>query len=177
MTTDRDLVNRVRTGDYQAYASLVERYERSVLAVVQAELRDPVKAQTVARATLVRGFRRIEKLQDGSSFGPWILKMARRRSIDAVRRMPVAIGASIHCGGPGIVFGGAELDWIEHEHVLELVARLPEEERRLVGMRYFDNFDLSEIANAVERPSHEVARQLSRAMMRLQYWWTREQDL
>jgi len=165
----------VQAGDIQAFAALVERYERSVLAVVQAELRDPEKARNVAKSTLVRAFRRLPKLDDGSQFGPWLLKLARRQSINAVRAMPVPVGPGVATG-----YGDDERydpDWIEHEHVLGLVTRLPDEDRRLIGLRYFDNYSLSEIADLVGYPMDQVTRRMSLAHMRLQYWWSREQEL
>lgn len=174
VTTDLELVDRVRAGDVPAFAELVTRYERSVLAVVQAELRDTDQAQVVAKATLLTAFRRLNKLPDGTPFGAWLLRLARHQSIEAVRKMPVAVGA-----------GDSDCDfccvcdpaWIEHEHLLGLVARLPDEERQLITLQYFDDHSLPEIATLTGKSVAQVSRQASLAMMRLQYWWTREQDL
>jgi RNA polymerase sigma-70 factor (ECF subfamily) len=172
VTTDRELVDRVRAGEASAFAVLVERYQRSVLAMIQAELRDPEAAHGVAKTTLLSAYRQLPRLSDGSQFGPWLLRMARRRSIEAVRRMPVVIGGPQMDNG----FDSCDLDWIEHEHVLGLVTRLPNEERQLIGLRYFDNHSLAEIAELQGLPVEQVSRQLSMAVMRLQYWWTREQE-
>ena len=176
MATDRELVDQVRAGDLQAFAPLIERYERSVLAVVQAELRDQEMAQDVTERALLLAYRHLAKLTDGAQFGPWLLRIARRQSIEAVRLMPVAVGA----GGSessDIGFDTGESEWITHEHILGLVARLPEDERRVVGLRYFDDHSLAEIADLVGEPADQVARQFSRAVMRLEFWWQREQNL
>ena len=175
MTTDLELVERVRAGETQAFAQLIERYERSVLAAVQAELRDPETAQDVTKTSMLLAYRHLARLPDGSQFGPWLLRIARRKSIEVVRSMPVPVGAGDGLGELDD-FYASDPEWIEHEHVLGLVARLPEEERRLVGLRYFDNHSLAEIAIVVGDPVDLVARQISRAMTRLQYWWSREQE-
>jgi RNA polymerase sigma-70 factor (ECF subfamily) len=174
VTTDQELVERVQAGDVQAFAALVERYERSVLAVVQAELRDPKAARKVAKRTLVRAFRRLSTLDDGSQFGSWLLKLARRQSINAVRTMPISVGVKT---AEGNTHGRCDPEWIEHEHMLGLVTRLPDEDRRLIGLRYFDNHTLPEIAALVGYPMDLVTRRISLAHMRLQYWWSREQEL
>ncbi len=158
----------------QAFAALVERYERSVLAVVQAELRDPAAARKVAKRTLVRAFRRLSKLDDGSQFGSWLLKLARRQSINAVRAMPMPVAAATANADQ---HDRCDPEWIEHELMLGLVTRLPDEDRRLIGLRYFDNHTLSEIAALVGCPMDQVTRRISLAHMRLQYWWSREQEL
>lgn len=174
MTTDQELVKRVQAGDVQAFAALAERYERSVLAVVQAELRDPMTARKVAKKTLVRAFRQLSRLDDGSRFGSWLLKLARRQSINAVRAMPISIEARI---AEGETRDRCDPEWIEHEHMLGLVTRLPDEDRRLIGLRYFDNHTVPEIAALVGYPMDQVTRRISLAHMRLQYWWSREQEL
>lgn len=174
MTTDLELVNRVRTGEIQAFANLVERYERTVLAVVQAEVRDPEAAQDLTESTLLLAYRHLGKLPDGSQFGPWLLRLARRKSIEVVRKTPVELGAVVGDSTPS--WGSFDSAWIDHEHILGLVTRLPEEERRLVGLRYFDNHSLTEIAELVGEPVEVVTRQISRAVMRLQFWWEREQE-
>ena len=175
MTTDLELVDRIRAGEIQAFSQLIERYERSALAVVQAELRDPETAQDVTKTAMLLAFRHLGKLRDGSQFGPWLLRIARRQSIEVVRLMPVPVGAGSDSDESDDFYLG-DAEWIEHEHVLGLVARLPEDERRLVGLRYFDNHSLVEISDVVGDPVDLVARQISRAMTRLQYWWGREQD-
>ncbi len=172
--TDLELVDRVRAGDIQAYQRLAERYERSVLAIAQAELRDPQIAQQVTEAVLLQGFRSLENLEDGSWFGPWLLKLARRQSIEAVRTMPIPVGV-----GGGLSDG--ELDccdpeWIEHEMLLGLIARLPPDERRLIGLRYFDNHPMPTIAAITGTPLAQLEEQISRTVTRLNLRWQREQE-
>ncbi|MEI8383297.1 MAG: sigma-70 family RNA polymerase sigma factor [Planctomycetota bacterium] len=173
--TDLELVDRVRAGDIQAYEQLAERYERSVLAIAQAELRDPQVAQEVTEAVLLQGYRALENLVDGSGFGPWLLKLARRQSIEAVRTMPIPVGAD----GPGLSDGEldcCDLEWIEHEMLLGLIARLPPDERRLIGLRYFDNHPMPTIAAITGTPVERLEEQISRTVTRLNLRWQREQE-
>jgi len=171
--TDLELVDRVRAGDIQAYEQLAERYERSVLAIAQAELRDPHLAQEVTETVLLQGFRSLANLQDGSRFGPWLLKLARRQAIEAVRTMPIPVGT----GGSGLSDSEIECcdpEWIEHEMLLGLIARLPPDERRLVGLRYFDNHPLPTIAAITGTPLDQLEEQISRTVSRLNLRWQRE---
>lgn len=175
MTTDRELVSRVQAGDVEAFATLVERYERSVLAIVQAELRCPDAARNVTKTTMVRAFRRIARLDDGSQFGPWLLQQARRQSINAVRSMTRPDKCAVAKSQESV--HNCDCEWIEHERMLGLVSRLPDEDRRLIGLRYFDDYSLSEIAVVIGASTDQVVRRISLAQRRLQYWWSREQEL
>jgi RNA polymerase sigma-70 factor (ECF subfamily) len=171
---DAELVDRVRRGDVESFGELCRRYERSVLAVALAQLRDIHAAEDVAQTTLLAGFQRLSTLTDSSKFGPWILQIARRQVIDWTRRRQPSVAAvergpleSATCAAP-------EADWIEQEHLLTLVDRLPERERVLIGLRFFDGYRMAEIAEITARSLGTVTKQLSRALARLRSAFERE---
>src|SRR5215218_7120540 len=84
--SDAVLIDRVRRGDVQAYGTLVERYERAVLAAVLPILRDADAAQDVVQDVFVLCFTRLASLREASRFGPWLLKTAGREAVHASRR-------------------------------------------------------------------------------------------
>lgn len=177
---DRELVDRAKTGDMDSFDLLFRRYERSVLAVVQADVRDPQLAENVVRKTLLRAYRRLPLLPDDAAFGPWLLNLARRQSIELIRRIPIPAGAGASTvDEPPTDASGDDGDagWIEDEHMLGLVSRLPADERQLIGLRYFDNHTPTEIARVVGRPLDQINQQISLAVTRLKFWWEQEHDL
>jgi len=128
----------------------------------------------VAQATLLLAFRRLETLRDAAKFGPWLMRIGRRQAVEAVRSRRVPMGVPLD-GSESEKTGDANpQSWIEHEHLLSLVARLPDRERILVGYRYFDGHSMAEIAAITGRPIGTVTKQLSRAIARLRSWWEEE---
>jgi RNA polymerase sigma-70 factor (ECF subfamily) len=172
--SDAELVARVWHGDIEAFAPLIERYERALLAAALAELRDLHTAEDVAQATLLLAFRRIATLRDPSKFGPWLMQIARRQVVEAARARRTPVGVPPDDGGHDAVDDPNVPAWIEHEHLLGLVARLPDHERVLIGHRYFDGRRMAEIAAITGRPIGTVTKQLSRAIARLRAWWNEE---
>ena len=172
--SDAELVARVRGGDIEAFGRLAERHERTVLATVLTELRDIHAAEDVTQATLLLAFRRLETLRDAAKFGPWLMQIARRQTIEALRarRIPVSIPPD-DCGRDA-VRDPAIQTWMDNEHLLSLVARLPDHERVLIGHRYFDGHSMDQIAQITGRPIGTVTKQLSRAIARLRSWWEKE---
>ena len=112
-------------------------------------------------------------LRDAAKFGPWLMQIARRQVVESVRarRVPV-VGCAVD--SPCEAVRDNSRDWIEHEHLLNLVARLPDRERVLIGQRYFDGQSMDEIAASTGRPIGTVTKQLSRAVARLRSWWDKE---
>ncbi len=66
-------------------------------------------------------------------------------------------------------------DWINAEHLVSVIDRLPDHERVLIGLRFFDGHSLAEIAETTARPLGTVSKQLSRAIARLRAWLEKEE--
>lgn len=172
---DVELVERVRQGDVEAFGSLAQRYEKTLLAAALAQMRDIHAAEDVVQGALLHAFQRLGTLQDTSKFGLWLMQIARRRIVDAVRARPRAVTAPLeNCEGEGLSGGLVADVWIENEQLLDFVARLPEHERLLIGLRYFDGHSMAELAEITGRPLGTVTKQLSRAIARLRCWWDKE---
>lgn len=90
--------------------------------------------------------------------------------------MPIPVGASDDLPETSDSLDTYDPDWIENEHLLELIVRLPEDERQLIGLRFFDNQSPVEIAEIIDRPVNEVTRRISNAVARLRRWWEWEQE-
>jgi RNA polymerase sigma-70 factor (ECF subfamily) len=93
--SDSELVARCRAGEAAAWDTLVDRYARYVHAIVTRVYRLPADdAEDVFQEVFARVFERLDTLRDGEALRPWIAQLARRCSVDALRRsgreLPVA---------------------------------------------------------------------------------------
>ena len=93
--SDSELVARCRAGEAAAWDALVDRYARYVHAIVTRAYRlPPDDAEDVFQEVFARVFERLDTLRDGDALRPWIAQLARRCSVDALRRsgreVPVA---------------------------------------------------------------------------------------
>ena len=170
MLPDTELVNRVRQGDLGAFRTLVERYQRSLLAVALAEVRDIHVAEDIAQTVLLLAFRRLSTLRDGAKFYAWLMQIARRQIVEAarMRQVPVPVDGQSPLSQVIEIHEAASLE--NREQLLSVVQRLPEHERLLIGLRYFDGHSMSDIAAITGRPIGTVTKQLSRAVSRLRSW-------
>jgi RNA polymerase sigma-70 factor, ECF subfamily len=174
LVSDAQLVASVRLGDVEAFGQLAERYERILLAIALAKARDFHEAEDIVQTTLLVAFRRLETLHDERKFGPWLMQIARRQLVEAfrTRRVPAALPLNDHLHEKGD--DASTRVTIENEHLLSLVARLPEREGMLIGLRYFDGHSMAEIASISGQPLGTVTKQLSRAIARLRSWYDEE---
>jgi RNA polymerase sigma-70 factor (ECF subfamily) len=170
MLPDTELVSRVRQGDLGAFRTLVERYQRSLLAVALAEVRDIQAAEDITQTVLLLAYRRLPTLRDGSKFYAWLMQIARRQIVEAarMRRVPVAVESQLKLANTIETREETSVD--NRDQLLCVVQRLPEHERLLIGLRYFDGNSVTEIAEITGRPVGTVTKQLSRAHARLRAW-------
>lgn len=82
---DGALVRAVQAGDVDAFAELFRRYYPSVRKACARRLYDPVEADEVAQAALVRALERIDQCRGDRHFGPWVQVIARSLCMDAFR--------------------------------------------------------------------------------------------
>ncbi|HEX5444634.1 MAG TPA: sigma-70 family RNA polymerase sigma factor [Pirellulales bacterium] len=168
MQSDRDLVHAVCAGDPQAYAELVRRHQRAVVATAWRITGGYHAAQDVAQEAFVSAYRKLDSLREGAAFGGWILKITQRLAWRAHRRTPQL--AQLREGDEPV---GREdrppFDDALHD-VAMAVAQLPEQERTVVSLRYFEGHSVGAVAEITGRPLGTVTKQLSRAHRRLRAW-------
>ena len=72
---DRDLVERARSGDQQAFADLVHQISEALFGVARRILRDPGLAEDVLQTALVTIWRKLPHLRDSERFDAWALRI------------------------------------------------------------------------------------------------------
>ncbi|MEZ4596384.1 MAG: RNA polymerase sigma factor [Chloroflexota bacterium] len=103
----RDLVDRARRGDHDAFAVLAGATAGRLDAAARLILRDPDRAQDAVQETLVRCWRDLPTLRDPDRFDAWLnrlflnackdqLRHARRRSVEVAlpESLPYAMADS-----------------------------------------------------------------------------------
>ncbi len=167
MPTTAELVKSAQAGDKAAFAELVRRYERAAIVTAYSVLGDFHWAQYAAQEAFFIAYQKLRGLRDGASFGPWLLRIARHRSV-RLKRSRKAEPAGVDCVELTATQPG---DWMQpYREVARHIARLPEHERIVAVMRYVDGRSIKEIAEATGRPVGTITKQLSRAIERLRNW-------
>jgi RNA polymerase sigma-70 factor, ECF subfamily len=146
---DAELVRRTVAGDLTAFEVLIQRYERSVRSVARACIGDVHACEDATQEIFVAAFRSISTLREHDRFGPWLMQIARRVAGNVLQqqaRTPVPC----EFDEPESRLNSATDS--RSQALLSLIERLPEQERLVVTMRYFDGHRTQEIADATGIP-------------------------
>lgn len=172
------LRRRLMARDEQALVELIDVASPWLLGLVQSMLRDQDEAEEVVLEVFATAWDRVGALGDEhEALLPWLLRIARNRAIDRLRRRrrwrlkldrAKAYGdLSTDRVGPSEVNEAAQPGWHVHEAVHAALERLPADQREVVRLAYFEGLTHSEIARRLDLPMGTVKTRLRLAFGKL----------
>ena len=171
------LVHRLRARDERALAELYDSLAPWVLGVAYRILRDEDEAEEVVADVFVQVWRHIDQHDAGRGpLVPWLLSIARNKALDALRRRRRSWRkaerlAQAQASEPADATPGPHESsvpgWPLHREVHAALAELPEEQRRLVTLAYFEGLSHREIARWTHQPLGTVKTRLRMAHQKL----------
>lgn len=172
---DRELVERVKRGDVDAYEILVQRHQSAAYRTAYLVAGSAADAEDAAQEGFLKAFYAIDRFHSDSAFRPWLLAIvaneARMRVRSSSRRHTLALRLA-----EGRLEGGAApspeetaLARAEKERVLAALGKLSEDDRLVIGYRYFLELSEKEAAAALGVRRGTVKSRLSRALRRLEH--------
>jgi RNA polymerase sigma-70 factor (ECF subfamily) len=168
---EASLRRRLIARDEQALVELIEVASPWLLGIAHAMLSDPDEAEEVVLEVFASAWDRVGSLDDEhDALLPWLLRIARNRAIDRLRRRRrwrlKLERAQAYGELPPDRVRAAEIDeaatpgWHVHESVHAALAALPAEQREVVSLAYFQGLTHSEIARQLAIPMGTVKTRL-----------------
>lgn len=161
-----DLLTQAKAGDQAAFASLVRRHQNMVFSIALHMLRSRPAAEDLAQEVFLELYRSLGKLESDAHVVSWLRRVASHRCIDEIRRRnhrpeypTEALPDAGHMPPTREIFIADRLQ--------ALVAGLPARARMVVVLRYQEEMDPTEIADALEMPINTVKSHLRRSIAAL----------
>ncbi|NNG15210.1 MAG: sigma-70 family RNA polymerase sigma factor [Gemmatimonadales bacterium] len=172
------LRERLIARDEQALVELIDVASPWLLGVTQSMLSDRDEAEEVVMDVFTIAWNRIHEARgDYPGLMPWLLRIARNRAIDRLRRrgrlrrkaerLAAAGGREDSITEPARLDEAGRPGWHVHESVKAALSELPDDQRRVVQLAYFEGLTHSEIATMLEIPLGTVKSRLGRAIAKL----------
>jgi len=175
---ERTLIRRLKARDERALEELYDLLAPWVLGLAFRILQDEDEAEEVVADAFAQVWRRVDKHEsDRGPLVPWILAIARNRALDALRRRrrwwrkaqrwERALSAQQGADAGPALHEASVPGWPLHREVHAALAALPEEQRRVVLLAYFEGLTHSEIARRLDQPLGTVKTRLRIAHQKL----------
>ena len=172
-SADDELVARARAGDDDAYAALVERHRDVAFRTAWLITGTAADAEDAAQEAFIKAHGALSRFRAGEPFRPWLLQIVandarnRRRAAGRRERLAVRAAADRPTADAAPSPEGAVLAAERRDALLASLEALDEDDRLVIGLRYFLDLGEAEMAAALDVPRGTVKSRLSRALGRL----------
>lgn len=151
---ERELIEKVRAGDGEAYFQLVSEYRVRLYRKACSLLSSPEDAEDVLQEALVTAFRAIGKFRGESGFYTWIYRIVINKCRDFQRSRQSRREEDIELYHPVLSDGRVSLEKNlelsdNAEYLIKKVNGLGKKYREILLMRYYDDLSYQEIADAL----------------------------
>ena len=170
---ESQLVERARRGDHEAYSELVHAYQAIAFRTAYLIAGGATEAEEAAQDGFVKAWRALGRFRPGAPFKPWLLRIVvneahnRRRSAGRRAHLALRAAAAEPSGGAAPSPEASVLDSERRTELLAAVNELPEDQRVVVGLRYFAGLSEDEVAETLGIAPGTVKSRTSRALERL----------
>jgi RNA polymerase sigma factor (sigma-70 family) len=171
---DLMLVEKAKSGEEKAFASLMNRYRDSIYFMLLKMVNNPSDAEDLTIEAFGKAFHNIDSFTPDFAFSTWLFKIATNNCIDFIRKKltsPSPVDQLAEDLDDLTV--NIQSDLPDPEEVLindqkiavlrDIVNQLKPRYRRLIELRYYKEYSYEEIANELRMPIGTVKAQLYRA--------------
>ncbi len=178
LENDVQLIRRVLSGDDSAFATLVERHQKGIHALVWRKIGDFHHAEEVAQDTFIQAYKKLATLKDPKHFSGWLYVIASRLSLNWIQRRKPTMESLEDTPVEEIEESSYKHYMTEKrqaaaaenrsEVVKELLEVLPESERTVVTLYYLGEMTAKEIGKYLGVSVNTIKSRLRRGRERLQ---------
>jgi RNA polymerase sigma-70 factor, ECF subfamily len=161
-----EVLVRARQGERAAFAALVRSHQNLVYSIALRMLADPALAEDLSQEVFLQMHGSLRSIESPAHLIFWLRRVSTHRAIDRLRQRGLAEWAPLE----EVIEVPAESlpdDPLLQGRLRSLVAQLPPMARAVVVLRFQEDLDPTEIAQALDMPLNTVKSHLKRSLANL----------
>lgn len=184
MTSETDLLMRVKSGNQDAFAELVSIYQKTVLNTCYRFLLNKEDAEDVSQEVFVEVFHSISSFREDAKLSTWIYRIAVTKSLDEIKKKSrkkriTSIGKTLGLEKITYWIAGNDRpdktleDQEGFEELMQALNRLHESQRVALTLSKIEGYSNSEIAEIMQTSLTAVDSLIYRAKQNLKIYLNR----
>jgi RNA polymerase sigma-70 factor (ECF subfamily) len=168
--TDASLLARMAQRDPKALDTFYTRHARTVFSLALAMLEERARATDLTQDVFLLVWRSAVTYRPTGSARAWLLRLARNRAIDELRRDRRRLASEAMLPSPilrTLAAPPTAPDAAERQAVREALATLPAEQRDALVLAFFQGLSHQEIATCLCTPLGTIKARIRRALQTL----------
>ena len=174
---DVQLIDKVLSGDDDAFTALVRKHQKSVHALAWRKIGDFHSAEEITQDVFLRVYKHLPKLKDPNQFSGWLYVTTTRLCntwlrknkslMESLEEIPMAeVEKAFY--EQYVSIQHAEETHSHHQHLVKkLLEKLPESERTVMTLYYLGEMTTKEISKFLGVSVNTITSRLQRARKRL----------
>ena len=162
--SESEILTLVQKGDREAYQEIVVRHMQSAYYVALAFVHNHQDALDLSQEAFIKAFRKIKKFDTKRPFFPWFYRILKNLCIDHYKHRRRLNEVPLE---------NVRILEVEHEDremkkaLWKGIDELPDEQKEIIVLRYFQQLSYQEIAEILDKPTGTVMSSLYYAKKRL----------
>ena len=84
--TDEEVVERVRSGDRESYAIIMQRYQAKLFRFANNIMKDEHKAEDAVQAAFIKAFINLKSFNVKKKFSSWIYRIVHNEAVNIIKK-------------------------------------------------------------------------------------------
>ena len=163
---DKKLVELSLGGDDIAFEYLFNRYGDAIRRLFLQRSTSTEDTEDLLQETFIKVYLHLADYSENYTFGQWVYTIARNTLVDHVRRRADDVSIDNKFIAPMATTPSPEESVIINQrtaHFEASLAELSEDYRKIIEMRFIDEYSYEEIAEKLGRPLNTIKTQIRRA--------------
>lgn len=169
-SSEENLVCEILSGDVNAYAVLVKRYEKPIYNLMLRMTGSEQDAVDLTQEAFVKAYEKLEKFNPSAPFFPWLYTMGLNLARDFLRRAkrsPFECYESDNCLSEQADEGERLAEKIDIQDVWKGLKTLPVDYREALLLRFHEGLSIDEVAHALGLSLSAAKMRIHRGLSRL----------
>lgn len=154
--TDEALIREFQDGDVRAFNELVRRYQERVYWIARRLVGDHADADDVAQEVFIKVYDSLQGFRSEASFFTWLYRVTVNAALNLLRKNrikefvrfdDVVLPLISDEPQPDVQLEGKQ----QRTRLEEAIAKLPQKQRAVFVLRYYENLPYEEIARLLKR--------------------------
>ncbi|MEO8210920.1 MAG: sigma-70 family RNA polymerase sigma factor [bacterium] len=155
-TEDSELIDAFNNGNQNAFNIIIRKYQKKIYWVIRKMVLDHDDADDITQEVFLKLYRSLQDFRGESKFFTYVYKIAINYSLNHINKNKKIITRKVNIEYIDLKShykkADDELDSNQRTKILEnAIASLPEQQRAVFNMRYYDNLTYEEISDIMNK--------------------------
>ncbi len=162
---DFELINKILSGDNDAFSEIVTRYKNLVYSVILRMINDYEEANDISQEVFIKVYKNLAKYQPEYKFSTWIMRITTNHVIDYLRKRKQETVNIEDVDYELSSSSNPEREYLEKEQseiFAKAIGKLPEMYKLPIVLYHIKRFSYQEIADMLNIPLSKVKNRIFR---------------